>query len=650
MIFRKKNSSDGRAHQGSITDLIFSPITKVREWLADALGGDDSIRTEKTTFESILSVITLPFRLLFAIAVFMVQAWSTSRGGRAFLLGMPAVGAVGVCIVALWASTFYYNALTVGHTRSYYQFHASNKEADPTYALMFAEKLVELTPKDPSALFRLAISHASNDDFPSALALMKMLAPPEETTVSTTSPAQLPTATAPGENLADRSSADQNPADVVLPDEAELTNYVPAHLWLSAFYQKQISEEYDPAADELAEKHLLRADAASPNNSQVLISLASLYEQRAQKAKTANEQQYIAQLKKLETALSASVKPPIVNLPQVGQIPKLIRTKRELAELDSEYIFDQNEEQFNQLFEDIQRVSRKLPENIRLVVLGQIINGKVQLKDYDGAVEVIANSVNTFSDDKIKEQLIRQAAIVFLENARNNENLDDQDQYKARLSSICACLNSNLREIRAHKMLLGMIRHNQFEPDKYPWLQETLLKSPKLIVNHLAIGCHLIYEGERDDDAAKVERGLNHWKIAYRIDPQAQSILSNLIELSTLSKFDRLESLGLMVEQAIKMFPDQGLLHRAAGILMADKRDYKQAIDRLRYAASLEAFPLISHVMLSHCYQQLGDLSGAATHRATVDELFAKLNPNQQAVFRTHVVNLTGAPLPEQPQ
>ena len=647
MIFRKKNSSDGRAHQGSITDLIFSPITKVRKWFADALAGDDSIRTEKTTFESILSVITLPLRLLFAIGVFMVQAWSTSRGGRAFILGLPAVGAVGICIVALWASTYYFNALTLGHTRSYYQFHASNKEADPTYALMFAEKLVELTPKDPTALFRLGISHASNDDFPRALALMKMLAPPQETTFSTTSPAQPPTAAAPGENLADRSSADQNPADVVLPDEAELTNYVPAHLWLSAYYQKKIAKEYDPTADELAEKHLLRADAASPNNSQVLISLASLYQQRAQKAKTTDQQQYIAQLKKLEAALSTAVKPPIVNLPQIGQIPKLIRTKRELAKLDSEYDFDPNDEQFNQVLEDIQRVTRKLPENIRLVVVGQIINAKVQLKDYDGAVEVISNSINTFNDEKIKEQLIQQAAIVFLENARNNEDLDDQGQYKARLNSICACLNSNFREIRAHSMLLGMVRHNQFEPDKYPWLQETLLNSPKLIVNHLAIGCHLIYEGDRDDDAAKVQRGLNHWKIAYRIDPQAQSILSNLIELSTLSKSDRLESLALMVEQALKMFPDQGLLHRSAGILMADKRDYEQAIDRLRYAASIESFPLMSHVMLSHCYQKLGDQTGAATHQASVDELFAKLNPNQQAVFRTHVVNLTGTPLPQ---
>jgi len=599
MARRKRNQEDFDSDP-TIVQVLLSPVTAVKDWLADALGGDDSMRTRDSGGNSVVSILTFPFRLLFAIAVFMVQAWSTSRVGRAFVLGLPAVITVAGCLAILWLSTRYYNAVTVGRTGGYYTMHANNPEAPPENALMFARKLVGLKPEDPKGLFKLGLALENANDIPAAVKVMNMLAPPEPPAEGEVKPTQ---------------------EDSLDEEEDKIGDFLPAHLWLSNYYQKQLTTEgFASEANSLAEKHLNRAAKNSPENRQLAISKATLYELRANQVKDSDPADYLAQMKNLESSLTDAVKPPLKTLLQVSQIPKLIETKRKLADLDETMNFEQSKNQFEKLFTELLKLGQKTPDSVRLNIINQVVSGYVQLKDYDKAVAIITQSLQSFDDIAIKQQLVSNAGFVFLQNAKNNSDLDDEDQYKLRLTSICACLNSSIKERRAYEMLIGIIRHNQIHPEKFEWLQDTMLNTPKLALNHILVGCHLIHDGTVNSDEDKIRQGTSHWKIAYKIEPQTQLMLSNILEIGLFFGALQLESIDEMIEQAIAMFPDKSLLHQTLGLSLMSKNDYEGAISSLEVAAATHRFPVIAHSLLKHCHESQGNSFKALTHDKSAEE------------------------------
>ena len=620
---RSKRNRDDFESKSTFQQVLLSPVVAVREWFADALGGDDSIRTSESGFTSVFSILTFPFRLLFAIAVFMVQAWSTSRMGRAFVLGLPAVVTVFGCLSVLWVSTRYYNQITVGRTLGYYALHANNPESEPENVLMFAEKFVGLKPQDPQGFFRLGLALDNADDKPAALRVMNMLAPPE------------PMAQPPQDK--EKASTDIS----LKKEEEKIGDFLPAHLWLSNHYQKQILEDgFDSQANTFAEKHLTRALKNAPENRQLAISMATLCELRAKNVKDKDPVEYLAQMRKLESALADAVKPPLTTLIQVAQIPKLIQTKRELASLDETVNFEQSKKQFEKLFDELLKLGQKTPPAIRLSIIIQVVSGYVQLKEYDKAVAIIAESLPSFDDVALKQQLVKNVGFVFLQNAENNSDLDDKAQYSLRLSSICACLNSSVKERRAYEMLIGIIRHNQIHPEKYEWLQDTLLDTPKLALNHILIGCHLIHTGIENDDQDKMTKGTNHWKIAYKIDPQTQLMLSNILEIGLFFGEVPGETIDAMIQQAITMFPDKSLLHQSAGLSLMSKKDFEGAIASLEVAATTHRFPVIAHTLLKHCHELSGNSFKALNHGKSAEELLVDLGQQQQLEIRQHIDDL----------
>jgi len=359
---RRKRKQDDFETKKTFLQVLLSPITAVQEWFADALGGDDSLKTGDSGFTSVFSILTFPFRFLFAIAVFMVQAWSTSRVGRAFVLGLPAVTTVAGCLAILWVSTRYFTP--------------------PENALMFAKKYVGLKPEDPKGLFRLGLALEKSGDSTAAVGVMNMLAPPE-----------LPEGF---EKPATKNAIDK--------EEDKIGDFFPAHLWLSNFYQRQISDgEFSPEVASLADKHLTRAAENSPENRELAISRASLFELRSIHVKDKPDE-YIAQLRNLESSLTAAVRPPLQTILQVAQIPKLIQTKRKLAELDDSVNFEQAKKQFGELFDDLLELGRKTPDGVRLRIINHVVSGYVQLKEYDKAVSIISQSLQSFDATEIKRR------------------------------------------------------------------------------------------------------------------------------------------------------------------------------------------------------------------------------------------------------
>ena len=629
---RQRHKRDEFDSGQSFIDVLLSPIVGVRDWFSELIGGDDSIRTETSGFAKLMAFITLPFRLLFGFAIFMVNAWSTSRAGRAFILGLPAVATIAACGGLLWISTFFFNRVTLGRSAGYYALHAQTPDSDPKFKLMFAEKLVELKPDNPDFKFQLGLALADDGQTGKAASLMDTLAPMDDSQIATTLAAPV--------SSGDPAATPEESEDNTEADTDVTAARVKAHIWLSSFYQKSLQENgYDEATDELAIEHLKRAAVISPDNRSVPITLAGLYGIRALKAREeiknsgdANQQPYLAELEKIETSLAQAIKPPIVSLQQVIQIPRLIQVKRELAELDDKRDFEQTRVYFDQLFKDILKLSSKASNDVRMLVFDQVINGYITLKEFDKAVETVSVALQTFDDTEVKRRLIRRAGLIFLRSAEENNDLDQRLQYTQRLTSVCACLNSNIRERRAYDFLVGMIAHNQVQPEKLPWLQDSVLTSPKMSVNHLLLGFYLINAGVKDPN--ELEQGISHWKIAYKIEPNAQLILSNIIEVALQRDSPKLENLDLMIEQAIEMFPDQSMLQFSQGVQFMKQGEIDRAISIFESSIDDKSQAFRSHFKLAECYDKIGNVEKSNFHSQEAETFLSKLPLEQQEKTR----------------
>ena len=628
----KKRKRDEFDSGQSFIDVVLSPVTAVRDWFAELIGGDDSIRTETSGFAKAIAFITLPFRLLFASAIFMVNAWSTSRPGLAFLLGFPAVATVVACGGLLWISTFYFNRISLGRTAGYYALHAENSTDNPEYKLMFAEKLVELKPDNSEYKFKLGLSLADDGQMEKAASLMNMLAPMDGSLTATNDEVASTSSVQPDDPSTPTEESEQD-AEV---ETDENTARVRAHIWLSSFYQKSLKENgFDATKDELAIDHLKKAAIIDPENRGVPITLAGLYAIRADKAKkeiessgNANQRPYLAELENMETSLAKAIKPPITSLQQVIQIPRLIQVKREIAKLDDSRNFEETGVYFDELFQNILKLSSKASNDVRMLVFDQVINGYISLKEFDKAVEMVSLALQTFDDTEVKRRLIRRAGLIFLKSAEENNDLDQNIQYTQRLTSICACLNSNIREKRAYDYLVGIVAHNQAQPEKFEWLQDSVLTSPKLSVNHLLIGFHLINAGV--EDPKNLEKGISHWKIAYKIEPNAQVVLSNIVEVALQPDSPTIENLDLMLEKAIEMFPDHLMLQFSQGVMFMQNGDIDRAISIFESTVKEKSQAFRSHFKLAECYKKIGDAEKANYHNQEVEKFLSKVSPEQQ--------------------
>ena len=160
-------------------------------------------------------------------------------------------------------------------------------------------------------------------------------------------------------------------------------------------------------------------------------------------------------------ALSDAIKPPLNSLQQIAQIPKLIQVKREIASLDENKNFEQSQADFGRLFEGLLKLSRKVPETSRLDIVNQVVAGYIRLKQFDEAVAIIRESIQSFDDVEVRKKLVKNAGEVFLYAAADYSDFEDREQYELHISSLCACLNATPRQQQAYLMLLKFIEYNQ---------------------------------------------------------------------------------------------------------------------------------------------------------------------------------------------
>ena len=250
--------------QRSFIDTLLMPFRAIQDWIRDAVSGDDGIRHSEGN--SIVKTLMTPLRLVGGFLVFMVQAWTTSRNGIAFLRGLPAFSILALTPFLLWGLNNYSRQLSLGPTLGYHQMHLKNQSFDN--ALLFSRKLVELKPESKQFKYMMAEDVYRNEDTDEATRIMEYLA--GDTNIIPVSKVEKN-----GDENTDETG--ETPVELEEPEK-----FGKAHVWLSReLIRKQRVEGFDEERNTLAMDHLKAAIAADPENIRAKVSLVDLYTTRA---------------------------------------------------------------------------------------------------------------------------------------------------------------------------------------------------------------------------------------------------------------------------------------------------------------------------------------------------------------------------------
>lgn len=437
MNSRRRRRHDDGFHENFFSQLINSPVRIVSRWMEALSGGHRSGYEERGIGERILAVFTFPFRLLFAFAVFMVHAWTTSRNGYAFVRAMPAIMASLIVFALLWAISFRFEKI-IAANNARYRRAVQDFPDNPDYAEMFAEKLVEFRPDDPLYKYNLGVSRERVGNLNSARRIMKQLAPDDATK------------DAPG--------------------------YPAAQVWLGrdVAYTKDYKLA-DNLRNEQAINHYSRALNAEPNNIMALIGLSEIYQNQGD-------------LTTASSYLESVVGQEWTVLAQLQVIPKLINMKQQLGE----------EELARRLLksyiERISSISRKFPDVFQVWVI--LVQCATMLKDYDQAERIINEGYQTAKTAEVRENLVNLLASVQIMKADEIKSIEDQDSYQKRLFALCEAIKTNPRSREAYSRLIEFAAPDTLPEKKAEWLRESVIGCPNPAVIHVILGMQEIKRGD----------------------------------------------------------------------------------------------------------------------------------------------------------
>lgn len=118
-----------------------------------------------------------------------------------------------------------------------------------------------------------------------------------------------------------------------------------------------------------------------------------------------------------------------------------------------------------------------------------------------------------------------------------------------------------------------------------------------------------------------LEAGLQHLKIADTHNPGMPGLLNNMADAIVESQNPDLKQALTLVEQALKLLPNQPHVHDTRGKILLRMGDPLKAISDFELALQAEELRPGAHAKLAEAYSVLGDPQQAAYHKAMFDSL-----------------------------
>ena len=608
MVFRRRD--DDGFGTTSFWELLASPFLAVRRALSFLSRRDDGFDQEQSLVMSLFGLLTFPLRLFWGFLVFMVQAWPQSRSGFAFLRSVPAILGIGTFLGGLLAADlFITEARRIGSAQSYLAYHNLNSPDHPEYALMFAQKLIEIKPDVPEHKYQLGLAYDRVGNMFRAFDAME---------------------------------------SIVLDDESDLTR---ALVWLSQYYQRSNLIEMDQEERERkAREFLARAVGEDTADDQLAnFDLARLYLTQANRLEKETEQ-YNETINSAIESLRLVVEGPFSGL-QLEAVPMLAGL--EIKHGNPE----EARTRLNYQISKLRNLAQKRPNVIQVWV--SMVRCAILLKDFKLASEIVVEGQQLVDDLAARMQLLRMASGILVKQADEYRDMGDPNQYRNRVHALCQAIQVNQRDRIVYLNLLDFVvppvqdetgsgqqpsdnkqtrNARQSRPDfsesERIWLNDAMIgcRSPEMAgVIHAMLGMREIADGNVSD-------GEKHWRISDKQLPgRAKVVVNQLIDVAAMERPSDFPNMLDMITLGIEMFPDEPVYYQTRGVFLMGQGKYDEAVKDLVYASEKLPQNVVLDKYLVDCYEKLGNQRKKLDHEIILEEKLSTLANNERKIVEANL-------------
>jgi len=503
-----------------VLDFLGSPFRTIKLFFEDLSRVDDRLRDDSIAVR-LLTLATMPFRLLGGFLSMMIQNWPTSRSGFAAFLGVPAFSTL-IGLLGAWvlADNLRSESKRIGVNQGHLEFNVENwqevqslaqnsrgieqeslqnqTEELAKSALAYGTKLVELDPEDASLKFQLGLSLARTGDLLSANDIMKSIAPDDE------------------------------------------QGHLEAHLWRARYLSRSKSADEFKKNLGLIEKHLAMAIAADKENLISKAQLANTYMTYANLL----EEDSSERLKYLEKAdeifreiisdetdnrRNSSTKLSILG-PSV-----LIRKQLEAIAPEKYSIETEIARVKNRISSLLNIAIRFNPDSLQLWQL--LVNSASEIRQFEFAIEIAEQGIEVSESIETKRGLLKTKSLTLRKAALSINKFDDFEMYKKRFFYLCKAIRTSPQDPLNYVLLLefvgkenqkptiqiarqlGLSEPGDAVPIKPEWLRRACIETEYTGFLNAIIGLHEFHLGDN-------ETAITSWTVAQQLR-QARQLRSN---------------------------------------------------------------------------------------------------------------------------
>jgi len=557
------------SHKPFLARLVDEVSGPFAGFMNEAFGGRSS------SDRGAVGVLTAPFRFLGGFAVFLVQAWASSRSGLQFLIGVPALAAIALFFGGVWMANFYQNRLYASAKAGYAgatRLAVEVPEERPLalqQRVSFAEQMVRLRPESDQDKYELGMAKGSFGDPAAALDIMTMLAPDGQ----------------PG--MSD------------------------AHLWRASYYQNETwYQASDDQRDEIVLQQLDLAIQQQKDNKQAHKKMSVIHLRKAATFDEGTPENREHMQKALEH-LSAIVDGGIESLDHLLGTMQIVQIRKEL------YGVDAARKSFDQIYTNILEPASKKHSNIFQIWL-VMVKCAVALEDFPLAKQFVRDGFVTSNSNVVRKQIADLSSLVLMHEADVSEDMSDPNSYQKRLYALTRAINVNPKNDEIYKRLVKFIDSGNGDHFNMQWFEEAKVSAPDPGVLTTMLGLRAMMDGD-------VEIAKTHWRVSQQLYTLSELVLNHLIIVGAKSEQqDFLDPIDLLTK-SLDAFPDNPLLLQSRGYFSIRAGDDQLAIRDLETA--IEKLPNLveSRQFLILLYGRNGDSAQAAYHQQKMDDTLAKM-------------------------
>jgi tetratricopeptide (TPR) repeat protein len=549
--------------------LIRETVRPFSEFMDDAFSGRSS------SDRGPVGLLTAPFRFLGGLAVFLVQAWASSRSGLKFVVGLPALGAIGLFLAGIWMANFYQNRLFGSAMAGFSQSAQLVAETPKKSNLLlqqrvnFARRMVELRPESEEEKYQLGSAVGLAGDIPTALDIMTMLAPDGQ----------------PG-----------------------MSN---AHLWRAGYYQNEDwFQASDDQRDEIVLKQLDLAIQQQEDNEKAHKNMSVIHLRKAntyEKGSPENREHLEKAMNHLTSMLSGGIQ----------SVEHLLATMQVVEITRQLYGVDAARKTFDRIYTNhLEPVSKKRPNVFQIWLV--LVKCAVALEDFPLAKKFVRDGFVTSNSNEVRKQIADLSSLVLMQEADISDDMTNPDMYQRRLYALTRAVNVNPKNDEIYKRLVKFIDSGTGDHFNMRWFEEAKVAAPDPGVLTTMLGLRAMMDGD-------VEKAKTHWRVSQQLYTLSELVLNHLIIVGTKTNQKDFSDPIVLLTKSLDAFPDNPFLLQSRGYFLIKEGDTQQAMRDLETA--IEKLPNLVECrrFLILLYEKVGDATQAAFHQQKLDDTLSKM-------------------------